>query len=64
MSAAHVGLAGGTPAATVARISSAQPCDGLLSILYLGRAFSARELGGHYANDNCCSKKENGSGGP
>jgi hypothetical protein len=26
-------------------------------------ALGARMLGGHYANDNCCSKKENGSGG-
>src|SRR6266404_8209603 len=35
-----------------------QPCDRWVSILYLEGALSATELGGHYANDNCCSKKE------
>src|SRR4030095_4421334 len=39
------------------------PCDGRLSILYLDGALCARELGGHYANDNCCSKNENRPGG-
>jgi hypothetical protein len=34
-----------------------------VSIIYLELALSAIESGGHYANDNCCSQKENGSGG-
>src|SRR5262245_58231672 len=44
--------------------STPQPCDGLLSILYLEGAFSARESGGHYANNNCCSKNQSGCGSP
>src|SRR5438128_1802331 len=39
-------------------LSWPQPCDACMSILYLEGALGARELGGHYANDNCCSKKE------
>jgi hypothetical protein len=38
-------------------------CDGRLSILYLEHAISAKEDGGHYAYNNCCSKNENGSVG-
>src|SRR4030095_10986988 len=39
------------------------PCDCRLSILYLEGALGATELGGRYANNNCCSKDENGSVG-
>jgi len=31
--------------------------------LYLEDALGARELGGHYANHNCCSEKENHASG-
>src|SRR5215469_9661781 len=32
---------------------------GIVDLIFRG-ALSARELGGHYANHNCCSEKETG----